>query len=355
MDSVSVLYTTSLGEMSRALRAVYYSIPIMRMLQRLSWLMIVVVVVLVVANVVSGSLAITLLFVPGLIVLIFWSMPFYLAGMLRRNSPYWAHDIHIEFSPAGIRSGSGGAEAFTEWRAIVRTAETREFLLYFTTAHAGQFIPKRVLSPSEIDQLRILFRQYAGKTGVSPTPTPVVPESAALVQTSYKLEPREITRVAMLATRKVGTMWVWYVLMLLIVSMNVIPTVSRQWRQGGLSAISIPWLLLGLSPLVIIIVGPPLAAWWAAKRHVASGPSMHGAQHVGVAEWGLQVSGPMSNGTLKWSAVMKAIETPEFFLFFLSKLQPVYIPKRLLSDADTVSVRQLARSGLGSRAQLLSE
>jgi hypothetical protein len=315
MDKVSVLFSTSLAEMARALRAINYATPIVRTVRRLAWTMIAVVAVLIVAGVVATPLAIALLFVPGLVVLLFWSLPFYLAWMLRRNSAYWTQDLHAEFSPVGIRSGSVGADGFTEWRAVVRTTETGAFFLYFTSAQAGQFIPKRVLLASEMEQLRRFFREYPGTTGASTTPAPAASMSPPLVQTRFTLDPTEVTRVAMVAAHKTGSMWVWYLLMLVIVSFNTVPVTYRQWRHGGFGAISIPLLLLGLSPMLIIIVGPPLAARWAAKRQVRTGSSSQGTQHVGVADWGLEVRGPMSSGTLRWSSVMKAIETPEFFPF----------------------------------------
>jgi YcxB-like protein len=355
MDQVSAVFRTSLGEMTRALRAINYTNRIVRILWLLSWGAIVLVGVLIVTGVVGELGASALLFAPGLIVFLFWALPFYLAWLVRRNSPYWTEDVHAEFSASGIRIGSAGAEGFTEWRAVVRMVETRAFFLYFTSAQGGQFIPKRVLLPEEMEQLRRLFRDYPGKIGISPTWAPSEAMSPPLLQASFTLDPSEITRAGMVTARRTGSIWVWYLLMLLIVSFNTIPATYRQWTHGGFAAISIPVLLLGLSPLLIIAVGPPLAGRWAAKRLVRTGPSSQGTQHVGVADWGLQVSGPMSSGTLRWSSVMKAIETQEFFLFFLSRLAPVYIPKRLLSDADVAQVRQLTRSGLGSKAALLEE
>lgn len=352
MDKVSVLFAPSVGEIAGGLRAINSARPVVRILQRLSWAMIAIITALLIAGVIEPLPAIALLFVPGLCAFLLWSLPFYMAWMLRRNSPFWTNDIKIDFSPAGIRSTSAGAEGFTEWRAVIRTAETRRFFLYFTAAQSAQFLPKRALSTRDLDQLRFLFSEFAGKAGSPAASAPASALSPPVVQTSFQLDPRETARAAMVSVRKMGSMWIWYLLMIVIVSYNTMPTVYSQWRRGGFGAISIPLLLLGLSPLLMITIGQPLAMWSAAKRQVRSGPSFQGTQHVGVAEWGLQVSGPMSSGTLQWSAVMKAIETPEFFLFFLSKLHPVFIPKRLLNDADTTQVRRLTRSGLGSKAEL---
>lgn len=60
----------------------------------------------------------------------------------------------------------------------------------------------------------------------------------------------------------------------------------------------------------------------------------------------------MYSGQLRWPAFIRAVETDEFFLFFISKLRPVFVPKRLRTAADAETVRSLTRAGLGARAEL---
>ena len=43
----------------------------------------------------------------------------------------------------------------------------------------------------------------------------------------------------------------------------------------------------------------------------------------------------------------------KFFLIFVSMLQPIFIPKRLLTAAEVHQVRVLVLSGLGARAELM--
>jgi hypothetical protein len=81
-----------------------------------------------------------------------------------------------------------------------------------------------------------------------------------------------------------------------------------------------------------------------------TGPSVKGQQSVGVADWGLAVSGAMHTGELEWPSLMRVSETNEFFLFFVSKLQAVFLPKRLLSEQQLVEVRRLIHTGLGEEA-----
>jgi hypothetical protein len=43
----------------------------------------------------------------------------------------------------------------------------------------------------------------------------------------------------------------------------------------------------------------------------------------------------------------RALETPEFFLFFYDHRYAFYFPKRLLSPNDIEEVRRLSQSGVG--------
>jgi hypothetical protein len=157
----------------------------------------------------------------------------------------------------------------------------------------------------------------------------------------------------MAAAKKDSSYWLMYVLMGVLVLANTVPYAMNQWRRGGWSAISLRVILLGVAPLLLMIVFVPLAAKWAARRQLRTGPTTQGVQRIGVGDWGLAISGPLYNGEIAWSSMMRANETPEFFLFFISKLQAFFIPKRLLSEADTVRVRELVGAGLGNKAELL--
>jgi hypothetical protein len=349
---VVVRFQTSYGELVAALRSVNRAVPRVRVMRRLSWLAIAVITVLVVADILTPRDAVGILFVPALILLLFWALPFQLAWMTRRNSPYWKGEQIFEFSRSGIRAGSVSSDSVTDWAAVMRTGEDRRFFLFFSSDQGAQFVPKRALSPEQQDALRDLLTAYAGKPSAPAVARPIA-TAPAVVEVRFELEPAELARVGVLAARKEGGVWISVAVMTGIVLWSTGPTTYAQWQRGGWSAVSIPLLLLGLSPLLIILLAVPLSARWAARRQLRTGPSSRGLQEIGVADWGIRVAGPMFTGELRWAAFMKATETEEFFLFFLSKLQPLFLPKRLLTAADTRVVRSVVSSGLGSKAELL--
>lgn len=347
-------FTSSYRELVAALRAINRAVPLVRRMRQLAWIAIAIVAVLIVANVLTFRGSLGVLFVPGLILLLFWLMPFYLAWMTQRSSPYWTGEQLVELSDEGIRIGSAASETFVEWAAIMRTTEDRRFFLFFSSDQSGQFVPKRVLATDEQSRVRQLFRDNAGEERVGAHGTASAPSSEPpAVEVRFELEAAESARAGMVAARKAGALWVWYVVILGIVLWTTMPTAYAQWQRGGWGAISVPMLLLGMAPLLIVFAAGPLVARLAARRALRTGPSTRGSQAVGVAEWGIRVAGPMYTGELRWLAFMKAVETDEFFLFFISKLQPVFIPKRLLTPAGADIIRNLTRAGLGARAELL--
>jgi hypothetical protein len=50
---------------------------------------------------------------------------------------------------------------------------------------------------------------------------------------------------------------------------------------------------------------------------------------------------------VSWHVMARALETPEFFLFFYDHRYAFYFPKRLLSPNDIEEVRRLSQSGVG--------
>jgi hypothetical protein len=77
-----------------------------------------------------------------------------------------------------------------------------------------------------------------------------------------------------------------------------------------------------------------------------------GEQVVGFGEGGITTSGPLHRGHLGWGAVTKAVETPEFFLFFVTKIQALFVPVRVLDPGSRERLRSLVKGQLQGRAAL---
>ena len=70
---------------------------------------------------------------------------------------------------------------------------------------------------------------------------------------------------------------------------------------------------------------------------------------MAVSPAGVRSAGQLATGLAPWSSMMKAVETDDFFLFYLSKINAVYLPKRHVTPDEVQAVRELTRARLGER------
>jgi hypothetical protein len=107
---------------------------------------------------------------------------------------------------------------------------------------------------------------------------------------------------------------------------------------------ALPWLLLGVFYLTMM----PLMARAAARKALENDPSLRGPQTRIVDDDGVHVLGAGFRQDLRWTDLVKAVETEEFFLFFYNKRQAHFVPKRVLPLASIAEVRSLLASHDGS-------
>jgi hypothetical protein len=102
--------------------------------------------------------------------------------------------------------------------------------------------------------------------------------------------------------------------------------------------------LLMIRPIVAFINGV-IAPW--------INPSLRRAQSIAIGDDGLSVRMRLIAVDLRWNALTGVVETGPFFLFFVSRTNAVYLPKRSLAqEGDVVLVRELVRAKIGSKATL---
>lgn len=154
---------------------------------------------------------------------------------------------------------------------------------------------------------------------------------------------REVYHAVMASSRHGPALWPAYVLMLAVVGWTTIAPLWRRWEVGDLANASIAVTLLGLFPLILILAIRPLASFWAAHRYVKTSRLATAVQRITVAETGIQIAGPFSSGFFEWSVLFKVAEAERFFLFFLTKAQPIFLPKRVLEGTAVDTIRALVR------------
>jgi hypothetical protein len=105
--------------------------------------------------------------------------------------------------------------------------------------------------------------------------------------------------------------------------------------------------------IVVMMFG--LVPWlqrWTVRKAYDANPAMRGHQTCEFSSDGLKLAGPLSSVSLAWPAILEAVETEEFFLFFVQKAFAYYLPKRAVADGgDITELRSLIRNELGSRAE----
>lgn len=350
----SVRFTTSYRDLYRALRAINRAVPMVQRIRRVAFALLALGIAALVAAMFTPwsralvTLAMLLIFVPLIVLPIQLVLPAYMAWLTRRQSALWQGEQELEFTDEGIRSRGTALAGFTRWEAIMRVAESRDFILFFSSDQCGYFVPKAAL-PDEHSarELAAFIRDHAGRPsrGDAATSEPRSEfTSAPTVRVTFEPDAAEMSRAAMAVAYRTGQLWPVYGFVLLLVSCTTGPTIYRQWSEGGWASVSISGLLLGLMPLFIVLAAGPLAARFAARRQIRTGPSTSGPQTISVHDEGIVAGGALYNGDFRWASLQRVEETNEFFLFLLSKAQGVYLPKRTLPEGDVTLVRQLVRA-----------
>jgi hypothetical protein len=79
------------------------------------------------------------------------------------KSPALHEPRRIEFNDDGVKTDSGIASSQVSWKAILRYAESSDTFLLYTSPACFSIVPKRVLQPEQVNELRRLFQTHIGK------------------------------------------------------------------------------------------------------------------------------------------------------------------------------------------------
>jgi YcxB-like protein len=97
------------------------------------------------------------------------------AGRLWRGSPALQGEQVYRFEPTGVQVSTPVSSATITWDAVVRAAETPDFVLLFQSKAAALFIPKSAFGSADgVEQFRRVVRtalgtRAAGLAGVDPS------------------------------------------------------------------------------------------------------------------------------------------------------------------------------------------
>lgn len=111
------------------------------------------------------------------------------------------------------------------------------------------------------------------------------------------------------------------------------------------------WALL-VGGLMFMLVFVPLIQLLNVSSIRRRNPSIGGVQTYTITADGYSVHGSLFDTTLKWEAFLKAIETKEFILLYVSTRWAHFIPKSAASASDLDAIRTILNEKLGTKAKL---
>jgi hypothetical protein len=158
------------------------------------------------------------------------------------------------------------------------------------------------------------------------------------------------------ATRAViNRLWSTYLAWGFFVGVPVLIIVAMVYLGQDISApgaFGLPAWAIVVSGLLFMLGFVPLIQLLNVSSMRRRNPSIGGLQTYTIARDGYTVQGSLFDTTLKWEAFLKAIETKEFILLYVSTRWAHFIPKAAASPADLATIRTILHEELGGKAKL---
>jgi hypothetical protein len=355
LSGITVRYTLGFREHVAMVRAINAVLRRVRRLKAIAWLCAIAFLVTLPVASVSMSTSAFLLLIPLVILPIIYLAPVYGTYLSRRGNTQWDAEQSLTLDDRGIDASNGTATSFISWEAVIRIADTPRFLLLFTSPQVAYGMPKRAI-PDGISAPAVLeyMRHRAGRqfTGALPDLTLITGSPTIVADCDWQ------TWEAFLAfwsiSRLSFSLWVMAAAGLAIGAVGIGESIVFQHQQGRAATVGASLVIWSAMPLLLILLIHPVTALIYAIWLPRVNPSI-GARRIVIADDGIQVRGRITAADVRWSTLTRVVETRRFFLLFLSKIQAIYIPKRVLQPADTEVLRTLLRRHINGRILTLRE
>lgn len=93
---------------------------------------------------------------------------------------------------------------------------------------------------------------------------------------------------------------------------------------------------------------------WRSKRIYQSDKLLHQEQHYVFSYEGIAYTNESGTGSMAWSDLYKAVETPKYFLLYVGKMRSLVIPKvSMTSPTDITGLRELIASQIDAKKRKL--
>ena len=171
---------------------------------------------------------------------------------------------------------------------------------------------------------------------------------------SFRPTPAEHARAATIILRRKRGFWIFIIVLVLVVVAPVLFAALKGYPATRIVASLVPYLLI----FGVLFLGMPLWQRWALQRVYRTTPSLQHEQTHEFSEEGFRLSNPLSNTLIRWDAFVDALETREFFLFYISPSIAYFLPKRAVpTHPELQELRVLLRAQLhrvGRNARVLA-
>lgn len=345
----TVAFRSGYWDTVRAVRSINHALPRVRVLKRLSYACLGVFVVLAILRV-PAEWTVVVLVPPVILFSGLWLLPLY-AAWITWKAPSWQAEQRFTFTPTGIDASGLATQGHLQWSAITRVSETRRHFVLFTSGQWGFAIPKKALpDEASVTAVRALLLEHAGKGGDAPATGMEEPLPPGAIVAEFEWEPGELYRAIRAVSRHGPALWPIFLVLAVLAWWLGAGEAVRQWRAGGWQAMNGWSLAVALFPIAFTAAAIPLSAAFAAWS-LRRGSRVHaGVQRVVIAADGIRTRGSLYSGTVGWGALVKAVETAEFFLLYVGKAQAVIVPKRGLDPDQLRQVRATIGANFRSAA-----
>ncbi len=158
------------------------------------------------------------------------------------------------------------------------------------------------------------------------------------------------------ATRAVvGRLWTTYVAWGFFVGVPLLLVIVMLCRGQDISApgaFDLPaWAIL-LGGFLFMGGLIPLLQMLNVSSMRRRNPTIGGVQTYTITQDGYTVQGSLFDTRLKWDAFLKAIETKDFILLYISTRWAHFIPKAAATEDDLKAIRAILHEKLGPKTKL---
>lgn len=171
-----------------------------------------------------------------------------------------------------------------------------------------------------------------------------------LTQKDYATSMRELSRHRTGWTRRI-LLWISFVFLASMFYSLLRNSETPLLRVALIAAGAAAFLLF----LLVFWLLKYFVYWFAARQFVKKNPTKLGPNKVSVSSNGLSYEGAHADGTVRWSAYPRILETKDVFLFYTQSNFAQILPKRCFEKPDdTENIRHILSAHYKGKLELLT-